>query len=171
MSHEVALGSKGARDTAFVDRRTAPTPCSPPCHTAVYIPWERNRGRGPTRMLSPRWRAAVRWEGPTRGPRDRAAGCSTLLRQGRAEVQAVDRRCLTPALPPDCSYNSSFGESFFALAAPPIFPALLAALASRVRMSSSISPVAMRITLTALPMTSAGRFSPLGPRGIFAILA
>ena len=33
--------------------------------------------------------------------------------------------------------------------------------------SSSISsPVAMRMTLTALPMTSAGRFSPLGPVGI-----
>jgi hypothetical protein len=31
---------------------------------------------------------------------------------------------------------------------------------------SSISPVAMRMTWTALPITSAGRFSPLGPRGI-----
>jgi hypothetical protein len=32
--------------------------------------------------------------------------------------------------------------------------------------SSSISPVAIRITRTALPITSAGRFSPLGPFGI-----
>jgi hypothetical protein len=29
--------------------------------------------------------------------------------------------------------------------------------------SSVSSPVAIRITFTALPMTSAGRFSPLGP--------
>jgi hypothetical protein len=33
--------------------------------------------------------------------------------------------------------------------------------------SSSISPVAIRMTLTALPITSAGRFSPRGPRGMF----
>src|SRR5690349_18457909 len=32
---------------------------------------------------------------------------------------------------------------------------------------SSISPVAIRITLTALPITSAGRFCPFGPLGIF----
>ena len=31
---------------------------------------------------------------------------------------------------------------------------------------SSISPVAIRMIWTALPITSAGRFSPLGPRGI-----
>jgi hypothetical protein len=28
----------------------------------------------------------------------------------------------------------------------------------------------MRMTLTASPVTSAGRFSPLGPRGIFQII-
>lgn len=32
--------------------------------------------------------------------------------------------------------------------------------------SSASSPVAIRMTLTALPITSAGRFSPRGPRGI-----
>jgi hypothetical protein len=32
--------------------------------------------------------------------------------------------------------------------------------------SSASSPVAMRMTLTALPMTSVGRFSPSGPIGI-----
>jgi hypothetical protein len=35
--------------------------------------------------------------------------------------------------------------------------------------SSSSSPVAIRMTLTALPITSAGRFSPPGPRGIESI--
>ena len=35
------------------------------------------------------------------------------------------------------------------------------AFGSRASASSSISPVAMRMTLTAFPMTSAGRFSPL----------
>jgi hypothetical protein len=30
----------------------------------------------------------------------------------------------------------------------------------------TISPVAIRITWTALPITSAGRFSPFGPRGM-----
>ena len=39
-----------------------------------------------------------------------------------------------------------------------LFPA-----AGRVSVSS---PVAMRMTLTALPITSAGRFSPLGPVGM-----
>jgi len=34
---------------------------------------------------------------------------------------------------------------------------------------SSSSPVAILITFTALPMTLAGRFSPLGPRGISKI--
>jgi len=33
--------------------------------------------------------------------------------------------------------------------------------------SSVSSPVAIRMTLTALPITSAGRFSPRGPRGMF----
>jgi hypothetical protein len=32
--------------------------------------------------------------------------------------------------------------------------------------TSVSSPVAMRMTFTALPITSAGRFSPFGPRGI-----
>jgi hypothetical protein len=35
--------------------------------------------------------------------------------------------------------------------------------------TSSASPVAIRMTWTALPITSAGRFSPLGPRGMSAI--
>ena len=34
---------------------------------------------------------------------------------------------------------------------------------------SSISPVAIRMTWTALPITSAGRFSPLGPLGTTAL--
>src|SRR5258708_6386157 len=34
----------------------------------------------------------------------------------------------------------------------------------------AISPVAIRITFTALPITSAGRFSPLGPLGIGLLL-
>src|ERR1044071_7534972 len=33
--------------------------------------------------------------------------------------------------------------------------------------SSASSPVAMRMTLTDMPITSAGRFSPRGPRGIY----
>jgi hypothetical protein len=37
-------------------------------------------------------------------------------------------------------------------------------------MSSSISPVAIRITLTAVPIISRGRFSPLGPTGILRSL-
>jgi hypothetical protein len=38
-------------------------------------------------------------------------------------------------------------------------------LSASTRVSVS-SPVAIRMTFTALPITSAGRFSPLGPRGI-----
>jgi hypothetical protein len=34
---------------------------------------------------------------------------------------------------------------------------------------SSISPVAIFATMTAPPITSAGRFSPLGPRGILEL--
>src|SRR5712691_11452413 len=36
--------------------------------------------------------------------------------------------------------------------------------------TSSISPVAIRATMTARAFTSAGRFSPLGPRGILFTL-
>jgi hypothetical protein len=50
-----------------------------------------------------------------------------------------------------------------AATAPPSIPA--ADLGESV--SSSISPIAIRMTLTALPITSAGRFSPRGPRGMF----
>ena len=52
-----------------------------------------------------------------------------------------------------------------ALAAPPFLPSAFAAgsLPSSIGSDSVSSPVAMRMTLTALPMTSAGRFSPLGP--------
>src|SRR2546423_3379240 len=54
-----------------------------------------------------------------------------------------------------------------ALAFPPMRPSATAAafLPSSVVMSS-ISPVAILATMMALPITSAGRFSPLGPRGI-----
>src|SRR5262249_40572272 len=41
-------------------------------------------------------------------------------------------------------------------------------LARSASSSSLSSPVAIRMTLTALPITSAGRFSPRGPRGISA---
>jgi hypothetical protein len=55
------------------------------------------------------------------------------------------------------------GVSFLARETPPLRPS--AAADSCLRLSE-ISPVAIRMTWTALPMTSAGRFSPLGPRGI-----
>lgn len=63
-------------------------------------------------------------------------------------------------------------ESFFALASPPRFPKLTAALSfpSSVSVSSLSSPVAIRAILIALPMTSAGRFSPLGPLGTLLLL-
>jgi hypothetical protein len=59
-----------------------------------------------------------------------------------------------------------------ARALPPIRPRATAAafLPSSVVMSS-ISPVAILAIMTALPMASAGRFSPLGPRGINSSLA
>src|ERR1700733_14401831 len=59
-----------------------------------------------------------------------------------------------------------------ARAFPPIRPSATAAafLPSSVSVSS-ISPVAIRMTWMALPITSAGRFSPLGPRGINCYLA
>src|SRR5579871_2704496 len=56
----------------------------------------------------------------------------------------------------------SFAVSFWARAFAPACPLL-------VRpdfLLSSISPVAIRPTMIAAPMTSAGRFSPLGPFGI-----
>jgi len=54
-----------------------------------------------------------------------------------------------------------------ARAFPPLRPSATAAgsFPSSGGVDSSISPVAIRITRTALPITSAGRFSPLGPRG------
>src|SRR5437016_5978872 len=56
-----------------------------------------------------------------------------------------------------------------ARALPPIRPSATAAafLPSSV-VRSSTSPVAILPTMTALPITSAGRFSPLGPLGINA---
>jgi hypothetical protein len=47
---------------------------------------------------------------------------------------------------------------FFGAAAPPLAPNSTAALRSG--SVSSSSPVAIRISFTALPITSAGRFSP-----------
>jgi hypothetical protein len=54
-----------------------------------------------------------------------------------------------------------------ARAFPPRLPSSAAADFAESGSSSVSSPVAIRMTLTALPITSAGRFSPLGPRGIF----
>src|SRR5450432_3668207 len=56
--------------------------------------------------------------------------------------------------------DRSVGERALARALPPLarFWPLLG--------TSSISPVAIRMTWTALPITSAGGFSPFGPRGI-----
>jgi hypothetical protein len=65
------------------------------------------------------------------------------------------------------------GVIFSARAFPPRLPIDTAAGSlpafSGVSMSSSISPVAIFITLTAFALTSAGRFSPLGPLGIRCI--
>src|ERR1700722_206347 len=57
-----------------------------------------------------------------------------------------------------------------ARALPPMRPSATAAafLPSSV-VVCSISPVAIRVTWKALPMTSAGRLSPLGPRGMALI--
>jgi hypothetical protein len=52
----------------------------------------------------------------------------------------------------------------FARAAPPFAPWV--ACAALLGAPFLNSPVAIRTTRTALPMTSAGRFSPLGPFGI-----
>src|SRR4051812_25740323 len=59
----------------------------------------------------------------------------------------------------------------FARAFPPMRPSATAAafLPSSV-VISSISPVAILAIMIALPMASAGRFSPLGPRGIVSFL-
>jgi hypothetical protein len=75
--------------------------------------------------------------------------------------------------------------SFLTLCSPMLSPELFVRVTSKLRaptlanassiaaaglgesVSSSISPVAIRMTLTALPITSAGRFSPRGPRGMF----
>ena len=59
------------------------------------------------------------------------------------------------------------GVIALARAAPPLAPSAFAAgsLPSSI-VSSSISPVAICMTRTALPMTSAGRFWPLGPVGM-----
>jgi hypothetical protein len=59
------------------------------------------------------------------------------------------------------------GESRTARALPPRDPSFAAAFLARSVSSSSVSsPVAIRMTLTALPITSAGRFWPWGPRGM-----
>ena len=59
------------------------------------------------------------------------------------------------------------GVRAFALAAPPSFPSCCAGLgAGASSRSSGSSPVAIRMTRTAAPITSAGRFSPRGPLGI-----
>jgi hypothetical protein len=57
------------------------------------------------------------------------------------------------------------GVIFAARALPPRAPSSAAADFAESGSFSSSSPVAIRITLTALPITSAGRFSPRGPRG------
>jgi hypothetical protein len=56
------------------------------------------------------------------------------------------------------------GVNFAARAFAPAFP--LRTLPDFTCTVSTISPVAIRMTWTALPITSAGRFSPLGPLGI-----
>jgi hypothetical protein len=58
-------------------------------------------------------------------------------------------------------------DRLLARAFPPRLPSSAAALLTAI--SSDSWPVAIRMTLTAAPITSAGRFSPLGPFGIVAI--
>jgi hypothetical protein len=59
------------------------------------------------------------------------------------------------------------GVIFAARAFPPRLPSSAAALLARLVSNSSLSsPVAIRMTLTAAPITSAGRFSPRGPFGM-----
>jgi hypothetical protein len=57
-------------------------------------------------------------------------------------------------------------DRFAARALPPRLPSSAAAPLISGGNSSVSSPVAIRMTLTALPITSAGRFSPLGPLGL-----
>src|SRR5712691_8841957 len=57
-----------------------------------------------------------------------------------------------------------------ARALPPRLPSSAAADLAE-SSSSGSSPVAIRMTSTAAPITSAGRFSPRGPRGISASVA
>jgi hypothetical protein len=59
------------------------------------------------------------------------------------------------------------GVNLAARASPPALP--LRTLPDFAVVVSEISPVAIRMTWTALPITSAGRFSPLGPRGIYCL--
>jgi hypothetical protein len=56
------------------------------------------------------------------------------------------------------------GDNSMARARPPASPPF--ARFGALPLVSSISPVAIRATMTAAPITSAGRRSPLGPRGI-----
>jgi hypothetical protein len=63
------------------------------------------------------------------------------------------------------------GDIFAARALPPRDPSSAAADLAESGNSSSSSPVAIRMTLTALPITSARRFSPRGPLGIAALFA
>jgi hypothetical protein len=58
------------------------------------------------------------------------------------------------------------GGIFAARAFPPREPSSAAANFAESGTSSVSSPVAILMTLTALPITSAGRFSPLGPFGM-----
>ena len=57
-----------------------------------------------------------------------------------------------------------------ALALPPLLPSSTAAADFFGSMSSSISPFRLFTTLTAVPITSRGRFSPRGPVGILGLL-
>ena len=63
--------------------------------------------------------------------------------------------------------DRSCGVSAFALAAAPFLPDLLrATFVAAIVALSSTSPVAIFATMIAAPITSPGRFSPLGPFGI-----
>src|SRR5579863_5416489 len=63
-------------------------------------------------------------------------------------------------------FDRSVADSFAARLAPPFLPPRLWwALSAAVGLSST-SPVAILATMIAAPITSPGRFSPLGPLGI-----
>src|SRR5579862_9046689 len=66
--------------------------------------------------------------------------------------------------------DRSDDDSRLALALPPRLPSSAAADFTESSFSVS-SPVAIRMTLTALPITSAGCFSPRGPLGIGSLMA